>query len=165
MDELLQQIRDLPNDLAMEAARLLASEDVSPARTKTIIDRIAAQAPDLGAEAVQHALEQASPDEIAALSRALLTYATLDGREADVRLAIEGAGKKLLVLEAVAVGALALAAYQLWKTGGKQKVTKTIEVTVKPSGAVTIRYDVIEENYSIGEILGGAVKAALGDSQ
>jgi hypothetical protein len=77
MDDLLQQIQDLPNDRAMEAARLLASEDVSPARTKTIINRIAAQVPDLGGEAVQHALDQASPDEIAALSRALLTYATL----------------------------------------------------------------------------------------
>jgi hypothetical protein len=165
VDELLQQIRDLANDRAMEAARLLASEDVSPARTKTIIDRIAAQVPDLGAEAVQHALDQASPDEIAALSRALLTYAALDGREANVRLAIEGAGKRLLVLEAVAVGALALAAYQLWKTGGKQKLTSTIEITVKPDGVLTIRKDVIEENYGIGEILGSAVKAALGGGQ
>jgi hypothetical protein len=82
-----------------------------------------------------------------------------------VRLAIEGAGKKLLVLEAVAVGALVLAAYQLWKTGGKQKVTSTIEITVKPDGTLTIRKDVIEENYSIGEILGSAVKAALGGDQ
>jgi hypothetical protein len=165
MDELLQQIRNLPNDRAMEAARLLASEDVSPARTRTMIDRVAAQVPDLSAEAVQHALDQASPDEIAALSRALLTYAALDGREADVRSAIDGAGRKLLLLEAVAVGALALAAYQLWKTGGKQKVTSTIEVTVKPDGTLTIRKDVIEENYSIGEILGSAVQAALGGGQ
>jgi hypothetical protein len=55
-----------------------------------------------------------------------------------------------------------LAAYQQWKTGGKRKITKSIEVTVNPNGTLTIRRDVIEENYSIGEILGSAVKAALG---
>ena len=165
MDVLLQQIRELPNDRAMEAARFLASEEISPARTKTIIDRIIAQAPGLGPEALRHSLEQASPDEVAALSRALLTYAVLDGREADVILAIDGTGKSLFVLETLAVGAMVLAAYQLWKTDGKKKVTSRTEITVAPDGTLTIRKDVIEENYSIGEILGSAVKAATGDSQ
>jgi Flp pilus assembly protein CpaB len=77
-------------------------------------------------------------------------------------LAIEGSGKRLLVLEAVAVGALVLAAYQLWNTWGKQKVTKTVTITVNPDKTLTVRQELVEENYSIGEILGNAVKAALG---
>jgi hypothetical protein len=77
-------------------------------------------------------------------------------------LAIEGSGKRLLVLEAVAVGALVLAAYQLWNTRGKQKVTKTVTITVNPDKTLTVRQELVEENYSIGEILGNAVKAALG---
>jgi hypothetical protein len=44
-------------------------------------------------------------------------------------------------------------------------VTQAGTITLKSDGTITISSDVVEENYGIGEILGGTLKSVLGKTK
>jgi len=166
MDELLNAIDALPNDRVLEAARILAGQDVAPTPTDALIDQLATQGTTADdRERLKRHLEAASAEQMAALARATLTCAVFCGREQDVRDAIDAAGERFLILELVAVGALMLAAYHEWRTQGKKEETRSCTWSIKPDGTVEIRHEETTPYFSTGQILGEAVKGVISKSQ
>jgi hypothetical protein len=140
-DELVEKIKNLPDEVALEAGQLFTME----------LGIVSAD--DLGALGDDPLLAdpQQHVDELAELARVLLLSAATDevDRDAAAR-SVDGAGRKQFILggaEIVLLAGLLVTAYRAHRTGGKKKESRTVTSETRPDGTTvttineTVEYD------------------------
>jgi hypothetical protein len=151
MEDIIKQINDLTREESLEAAQYLAL---------TILE--GKLAGEREKQFLQPFLEQpyANIEEIGQLARLLLLTAVLtDGYEEAVKSAIEGAGKKQLILggtEIIALATIGLIALHTLLTRGKSGEDETIAIEEK-DGKTTISIK-RKTTYGISDSLGKMLK-------
>jgi hypothetical protein len=152
MNQLVNQIESLSREEALEAAQhlgLLISEGRQAGEREEELLRDITNHP------------YANIEEIEQLSRILLlTAATLDGYEEAVRSAIDGAGRKQLILggtEIVALAAIGLVALHILMTKGKSAEDEVINI--KEEDGKTVVSIKRKTTYGISDSLGGILKS------
>ena len=161
MIDLIDRVDALPDVQALEAVNLLAGEALGVTPDAEILDGAAAEIGS-DASALQTALAQASAQQRAALARvALMAYGLTRSRD-EVDAAIEAAGRKAFILEAIGIGILALGVLNLVVTKGKKAQVRETSIEVSPDGTVTIKVSERTAYYSVGEALAPLVEAFLG---
>lgn len=151
MNDLFKQIEDLTREEALEAAQHIALK-ISEGKS----------AGDREQQFLKPFLDQpyANIEEIEQLSRlVLLTAATNEDYEEDVKSAIRGAGRKQLILgggEIIAIASISLVALHMLLTKGKSSEEEVFEIEEK-DGRTTITIN-RKTTYGISGSLGTMIK-------
>ncbi len=155
MSDLEKQINDLTREEALEAAQYLATK-ISEGRAPE------AREQELLRPITDH--PYANIEEIEQLSRLLLlTAADTDGYQDAVKSAIEGAGRKQLILggaEIVALATIGLVALHTLITKGKSEEEEAI--TIKEENGKTTVSIKRKTRYAISDSLGKLLKSYFG---
>jgi hypothetical protein len=160
MANLDERIEALVPEEALEAVNLLAGR-ILGATPDDEVAQLAARSAGADVAAVKEALASAPVADVAELARvALHIWAATEPEK--VAAALDETGEKAFILEAVAIGILALGAISLYYTKGVKGRSERTTTVVRPDGAVEITSETKTEYVAVGELIGGILGKILG---
>ncbi|MDQ8042951.1 MAG: hypothetical protein AAGC49_15490 [Brevundimonas sp.] len=156
-----ERIDALAPEEALEAVNLLAGTLLGSASDSSVLESTAQAAGGRAASDVQQSLDTASVGELAELSR-LVLHQWADESPEDVEQALASTGEKAFILEAALIGSLALGAYQLYLSRGRERASQRTTTKIAPDGTVEIVTETETRYFSVGASLSGLLRSILG---